>query len=72
MSFFHHVTLADGVLLTGTATVISSIDKAGIYSSGINARPHREWVKTIVRFSHLDEMRKRITELEKLYYERNE
>lgn len=67
-----HLTIADNVILTGTASVISSIDQAGVYSSGINARPHREWVRTVVRFGHLDEMGKRITQLEKLCNEHDE
>jgi UDP-3-O-[3-hydroxymyristoyl] glucosamine N-acyltransferase len=67
-----HLTIADWVVLTGTASVVSSIEEAGIYSSGINARPHREWVKTVIRLGQLNEIEKRIKQLEKCCYERNE
>lgn len=61
-----HVSICDGTILTGAASVLSSIESPGIYSSGVPARPHREWFKTLARMAKLEEMDKRIFNLEKL------
>lgn len=60
-----HLTIADGVQVQGGARVIGSIDKAGSYNSGTGAQEVHEWRRNAVRFSQLDELFKRVHELEK-------
>jgi UDP-3-O-[3-hydroxymyristoyl] glucosamine N-acyltransferase len=60
-----HLTIADNVTLTGGTTVLQSIKEAGVYSSGTPHEPNRQWHKNFLRFKQLDEMSKRIRELEK-------
>ncbi len=61
-----HLTIADYVALSGTTTVVSSIEKAGAYSSGFAATPHRDWIKTILRLGKLNDLIKRVKNLERL------
>lgn len=60
-----HLEIADNVTLTGGTTVLQSIKEAGVYSSGTPHEPNRQWHKNFLRFKQLDEMSKRIRELEK-------
>lgn len=60
-----HIEIADGVIVSATASVISSIKEPGVYSSGIPAHPHQEWRKNTVRFLQLDDIARRIRKLEK-------
>jgi UDP-3-O-[3-hydroxymyristoyl] glucosamine N-acyltransferase len=43
-----------------------SIDTPGIYASGFQARPYREWFKVLARMMKLEEMEKRLANLERL------
>lgn len=61
-----HITIADGVIITGMAMVLHSIDVPGIYSSGTGLQTNREWRKSAVRFQQLDKMAKRLQNLERL------
>lgn len=45
-----HLTICDGVILTGTAMVTKSVKEPGIYSSGTGLLPNKEWRKCAVRF----------------------
>lgn len=60
-----HVTLCDGVQLTGGTIVTKSLDKPGSYSSGTAFSTSREWRKNAVRFNQLDDLAQRIKQLEK-------
>jgi UDP-3-O-[3-hydroxymyristoyl] glucosamine N-acyltransferase len=60
-----HLEIVDNVILTGTAIVNQSITEAGIYSSGTGLLPHREAIKCALRYRHLDDMFKRLNQLEK-------
>jgi UDP-3-O-[3-hydroxymyristoyl] glucosamine N-acyltransferase len=53
-----HIKIADGVILTGTASVMKSIAEKGMYSSGMSCMKHSEWKRNMVRFRHLDQMMK--------------
>ncbi|MFT3742582.1 MAG: UDP-3-O-(3-hydroxymyristoyl)glucosamine N-acyltransferase [Gammaproteobacteria bacterium] len=59
-----HIKLTDGVILTASAAVSSSILNPGIYSSGVPSQPNAEWRKNAVRFKQLDEMARRLKKLE--------
>lgn len=60
-----HLTIADDVIITGRSMVINSIKKSGVYSSGIAADENRKWRRNAARFRHLDEMAKKIKQIER-------
>jgi UDP-3-O-[3-hydroxymyristoyl] glucosamine N-acyltransferase len=60
-----HLTIVDDVHITVCTLVSKSITKAGSYSSGTSMQDTTQWRKNAVRFSKLDAMHKRLTELEK-------
>jgi UDP-3-O-[3-hydroxymyristoyl] glucosamine N-acyltransferase len=59
-----HLTIADGVHFTGMAMVTRSFPEAGVYSSGVPAMPNAEWRRNAARFRRLDELVKRVKQLE--------
>lgn len=61
-----HISIADGTYFTGMTMVTKSIDKPGVYSSGIPAQSNREWSKMNAYLRKLGSMTKRISVLEKL------
>jgi UDP-3-O-[3-hydroxymyristoyl] glucosamine N-acyltransferase len=60
-----HLTIADGVQVQGRARIIGSIDKPGSYTSGTGMMETSVWRRNAVRFGQLDELYKRVVELEK-------
>jgi UDP-3-O-[3-hydroxymyristoyl] glucosamine N-acyltransferase len=50
-----HVTLTDGVTVTGMTLVTKSITKPGMYSSGVPMMPHADWLRSAVQLRRLDE-----------------
>jgi len=52
------------VQFTGMAMVTRSVNKPGLYSSGIPAMPNADWRRGVVRFRQLDEMARRLKRLE--------
>lgn len=64
-----HLRIADKVMISAMSLVSQSILEAGIYSSGTGLLETKEWKRNIVRFRQLDDMAKRIRELEKLTIE---
>lgn len=60
-----HIELADNVHITGFTMVTHSLKEPGVYSSGIAAVPHRQWKRNLPRLKKLDEMARKIRELEK-------
>jgi UDP-3-O-[3-hydroxymyristoyl] glucosamine N-acyltransferase len=61
-----HLEIADGTHITAMTLVSRSITEPGAYSSGTAVEPHRQWKRNAVRFRQLDELTKRVSELEKL------
>lgn len=61
-----HLTIADDVHIGGQGRVASSVTEPGHYSSGTPIQPLRAWLRSASRFTQLDQMARRITELEKL------
>lgn len=59
-----HLEIGDRVHFTGQAMVTRSFPDAGSYSSGIPAMPTGEWRRNVVRFRHLDELSRRLKQLE--------
>ena len=61
-----HINIADNCVFTGMAMVTKNITQAGVYSSGMPVVPNKEWNKTNARVKRLDNLTKRVKELEKL------
>ena len=59
-----HLTIADQVHFTGQAMVTRSFPQAGSYSSGIPAMPSADWRRNVARFRQLDELSRRLKQLE--------
>ena len=59
-----HLNIADDVIITGRSMVMSSIKAPGVYSSGIVTDENRKWRRNAARFRHLDEMAKKLKQLE--------
>lgn len=60
-----HLTITDGVQVTGMTMVTGDIQEPGVYSSGTGHMNNREWRKNAARFRQLDAMARRLKELEK-------
>ena len=60
-----HVIIADHSHVSARTLVTKSIDEAGSYSSGTPFSDSRSWRRNAVRFGQLDQMARRLGELEK-------
>ena len=60
-----HIEITDGVIITGKSAIGKSINKPGIYSSGIPAMSHRIWGRVLVRLTQLEDIVRRLNVLEK-------
>jgi len=60
-----HIDITDNVHITGMTVVNKSIDEPGAYSSGTLMQPYDKWRKSAARFRQLDELAKKVRELEK-------
>jgi UDP-3-O-[3-hydroxymyristoyl] glucosamine N-acyltransferase len=60
-----HLVIADDVHIGGQGRVASSVTEAGHYSSGTPIQPLRSWLRSASRFTQLDQMAKRVAELER-------
>lgn len=61
--FNGHITICDGTTICGMCMVMRSIDKPGVYASGIPAQPNREWRLTASRTLHINEMYHKLEDL---------
>jgi len=61
-----HLEIGDNVHFTGMAMVTRSFKEPGVYSSGIPAMPSADWRRNAARFRHLDELTRRVKQLETL------
>lgn len=59
-----HISIADDVIITGFSMVTKSVTSPGLHSSGIPLSENMKWRKNVARFQHLDELYKRVLELE--------
>ncbi len=62
-----HIEIADDVVITGMSGVSNSINKAGVYSSGIPVTENAIWRRNIARFRNLDKITKRLFQLERRF-----
>lgn len=64
--FAGHITVADDVVIGGGASVVGSISVPGVYGGGATpADSLPRWRRNMVRFGQLDELARRLRELEK-------
>ena len=61
-----HLQITDKVMISAMSLVSQSIPEPGVYSSGTGLLESKEWKRNIVRFRQLDDMAKRLRELEKI------
>jgi UDP-3-O-[3-hydroxymyristoyl] glucosamine N-acyltransferase len=61
-----HIDICDGVFITGMTMVTRSITEPGSYSSGTAMQPAAEWRKSAARIRQLDDMARRLQQLEKI------
>ncbi len=54
-----HITICDGVTISGMTFVTKSITKPGVYSSGLPMMAHADWLRNAAQMRHLDEIAKR-------------
>lgn len=59
-----HITITDGVQVTGMTQVTKSLKEPGVYSSGTGVEPNRRWRRNVARFHQLDDMARRLRQLE--------
>lgn len=60
-----HLEIADGTTVTAMSLVTKSLKEPGVYSSGTPLERSERWHKNTVRFKQLDEMARRLRQLEK-------
>lgn len=60
-----HLKITNGVHITAMSLISKSIETPGAYSSGTAMGVTRDWRKNAVRFLQLDQLFRRVTELEK-------
>ena len=60
-----HIEVCDHVFVTGMTMVTRSISEPGAYSSGTAMQPAAEWKKSVARLRQLDDMARRLQQVEK-------
>jgi UDP-3-O-[3-hydroxymyristoyl] glucosamine N-acyltransferase len=60
-----HIEVCDNVVITGMTMITRSISEPGSYSSGTSMQPSAEWRKSAARFRQLDDMARRLQQVEK-------
>jgi UDP-3-O-[3-hydroxymyristoyl] glucosamine N-acyltransferase len=51
-----HISICDGVTVSGMTFVTKSITKPGVYSSGLPMMPHADWLRNAGQLRRLDEI----------------
>jgi UDP-3-O-[3-hydroxymyristoyl] glucosamine N-acyltransferase len=65
VGFAGHISIADDVVITARANVTNSITRAGLYSGAVPADEARRFRKNAVRFGQLDELARRLRDIER-------
>jgi UDP-3-O-[3-hydroxymyristoyl] glucosamine N-acyltransferase len=60
-----HLTICDGVTITGFAMVSRSLNVPGVYSSGIPIEESKIWRRQVARYRNLEALGKRVRDLER-------
>lgn len=64
-SIIGHLSIAEGTHLTAGTLINKSNETAGVFSSGTGAQENKTWRKNVARFKQLNDMAKKIRQLEK-------
>lgn len=64
-SILGHLTIAPGTHITACSLINRSNKQAGVFSSGTGMQENKLWRKNVARFRQLDEMARKIKQLEK-------
>ena len=64
VGFAGHISIADDVVITGYSMISHSIERAGVYSSGIPFEEARAWRRLVARFKRLPLLEARVRKLE--------
>ncbi|PXF32910.1 UDP-3-O-(3-hydroxymyristoyl) glucosamine N-acyltransferase [Pokkaliibacter plantistimulans] len=67
-----HLEIGDNVHITGMSLVSASIREPGVYSSGTALTTNAQWRKNVARFRNLDDIAKRVKQLEKKLHSNSE
>lgn len=59
-----HITIVDGVQITGFSMITKDLLEPGVYSSGQPATPNKEWRRNAVRLKQIDTLYARVKTLE--------
>jgi UDP-3-O-[3-hydroxymyristoyl] glucosamine N-acyltransferase len=70
VGFAGHIAIADDVVITARSNITNSITRPGLYSGAVPADEARRFRKNAVRFGQLDEIVRRLQELERRVAER--
>ncbi len=65
VGFAGHLSITDDVVIGGGANITHSIPEPGIYGGAIPADEARRWRRNAVRFGQLDELARRVRQLER-------
>lgn len=65
VGFAGHLVIVDDVVIGGGANITHSIREPGIYGGAIPADEARRWRRNAVRFGQLDELARRVQQLER-------
>ena len=60
-----HLQIADRVIILGNTSVTGSLEQAGTYASMLPAEEAGRWRRTVARLHQLDELNKRVRQLER-------
>lgn len=60
-----HVEVCEGAVISAFTLITKSIDLPGTYTGGVPFMPHREWLANAAQIRRLDELARRVRELEK-------
>jgi UDP-3-O-[3-hydroxymyristoyl] glucosamine N-acyltransferase len=60
-----HLEFADNIHFSAESLITRSFSEPGYYSGNLPAMPNKEWRKTVAHLRHLEDMVKRIKQLEK-------
>lgn len=60
-----HIKIADNSTITAMSMITKSIERQGSYSSGLSFEPTGKWRRLVSRFRQLDDLFKRVKDLEK-------
>jgi UDP-3-O-[3-hydroxymyristoyl] glucosamine N-acyltransferase len=60
-----HISICDGVVMTGMSMMTKNITQSGVYSSGMPAEPYKQWRKNVVAMRNITSLNQRVKTLEK-------